>query len=147
MGAVFSIYAGFYYWIPKILGVPPFNLYSTWHFWALILGVNVTFIPQHFLGIQGIPRRIPDYADAYTGWNFTSSIGSIVSLGATVIFLYVLYKLTLNTILRVLNLWITVSFFSDFAEFSKSVSSFITLEGVVQSPTPEHPYRIIPVQS
>jgi len=91
MGAVFSIYAGAYYWIPKVLGVIYDEKLGAAHFWGLLIGVNLTFFPQHFLGLAGQPRRYPDFADAYAGWNYVSSIGSIISVVATGVFLYVVY--------------------------------------------------------
>ena len=76
MGAMFGIFAGFYYWINKITG----NFYSAFlaniHFWTIFLGVNITFMPLHFLGMYGMPRRIPDYPDIYYNWNYISSFGS-----------------------------------------------------------------------
>jgi len=70
MGAVFSIFAGFYYWAPKITGKMFSETLGQIHFWTLFAGVNVTFFPQHFLGLAGMPRRIPDYPDAFEGWNY-----------------------------------------------------------------------------
>ena len=67
MGAIFSIYAGIYYWAPKILGVNYDDRLAAVHFWTMLIGVNLTFMPQHFSGLQGIPRRIPDYPDSFYG--------------------------------------------------------------------------------
>lgn len=67
MGAIFSIYAGLYYWAPKILGVNYDDRLAAVHFWTMLIGVNLTFMPQHFSGLQGIPRRIPDYPDSFYG--------------------------------------------------------------------------------
>src|SRR5882762_174633 len=69
MGAVFGLFSGFYYWVPKIAGKMYNEFLGNVHFWVLFIGVNLTFFPQHFLGLSGMPRRIPDYADAYAGWN------------------------------------------------------------------------------
>jgi len=94
LGAVFAIFCGFYYWIGKMSG----RQYPEWagkiHFWATFLGVNLTFFPQHFLGLQGMPRRYPDYPEAFAFWNHISSIGAFISAAATVWFIGVaLYTL------------------------------------------------------
>ena len=90
LGAVFAIFAGIYYWIGKMSG----RQYPEWagklHFWVTFLGVNLTFFPQHFLGLAGMPRRYIDYPDAFAGWNYVSSIGSFISLGASVFFIFVM---------------------------------------------------------
>ena len=65
MGAVFSMFAGFYYWIPSVFNVKFSALLSRLHFFLLLIGVNLTFFPMHFLGLTGMPRRIPDYPDIY----------------------------------------------------------------------------------
>nr|QIA60376.1 cytochrome c oxidase subunit 1 [Heteroscyphus zollingeri] len=80
MGAVFASFAGFYYWIGKITGLQYPETLGQIHFWITFFGVNLTFFPMHFLGLAGMPRRIPDYPDAYAGWNAFSSFGSYVSV-------------------------------------------------------------------
>lgn len=91
MGAVFGIFAGLYFWCFKILGLK-FNIeLSVAHFWLFFLGVNITFFPMHFLGLSGMPRRIPDYPDAYHGWNFLASFGSYLSLFSLILFLIVVF--------------------------------------------------------
>jgi len=82
MGAVFALFSAWYFWIPKILGLNYNMKVGKIHFWVMFIGVNVTFFPQHFLGLQGMPRRISDYPDAFAGWNFVSSFGSIISVVA-----------------------------------------------------------------
>jgi heme/copper-type cytochrome/quinol oxidase subunit 1 len=96
MGAVFAMFAGFYYWIEKMTGCAYNELLGQIHFWLMFVGVNLTFFPMHFLGLAGMPRRIPDYPDAYASYNWISSYGSLVSSLATVFFFYVVYH-TLST--------------------------------------------------
>jgi cytochrome c oxidase subunit 1 len=88
MGAVFGLFAGFYYWIKVFLGVNYIEDLGKIHFWVTFIGVNLTFFPMHFLGLAGMPRRIPDYPDSYYGYNFIASYGSIISLVGLLIFLY-----------------------------------------------------------
>ena len=93
LGAVFAIFAGFYYWFSKMSGYE----YSEWlgqlHFWLTFIGVNLIFFPQHFLGLAGMPRRYADYPDAFAGWNYISSIGSYVAVaGLAVFFVNLIYS-------------------------------------------------------
>jgi len=89
MGAVFAIFAGFYYWFHKFTGLHYSEKLGNLHFWTFFFGVNITFFPMHFLGLAGMPRRIPDYPDALYQWNYISSFGSMLSLVSVVIFFYV----------------------------------------------------------
>lgn len=91
MGAVFAFFAGFYYWFWKITGYTYNELYGNIHFWLMFIGVNLTFFPMHFVGLAGMPRRIPDYPDNYYYWNILSSFGSIISAVSVVIFFYLIY--------------------------------------------------------
>jgi len=91
MGAVFAMFAGFYYWIGKITGLEYPEVLGQIHFWMFFLGVNLTFFPMHFLGLAGMPRRIPDYPDAYAGWNAIASFGSYVSAISGLFFFYIVY--------------------------------------------------------
>ena len=79
LGAVFAVFAGWYYWFPKITGYMYNETIGKLHFWLTFIGVNIAFFPQHFLGLAGMPRRIADYPDAFAGWNYVSSIGSYIS--------------------------------------------------------------------
>jgi cytochrome c oxidase subunit 1 len=91
MGAVFGIFAGFYYWIGKITGRQYPEVLGQIHFWLFFIGVNITFFPMHFLGLAGMPRRIPDFPDAYSGWNAVSSYGSYISFFSAILFFYIVY--------------------------------------------------------
>jgi len=93
MGAVFGIFSGFYYWIEKMVGLQYNTFFANLHFFTFFIGVNLTFMPLHFLGLAGMPRRIADYPDFYRGWNVVSSVGSYISLIATCIFVYVVYNM------------------------------------------------------
>jgi cytochrome c oxidase subunit 1 len=92
LGAVFAIFAGWYYWFPKITGYMYSEALGRLHFWLTLIGVNLAFFPQHFLGLAGMPRRYVDYPDAFAGWNFVSSIGAYISgVGLIVFFIGVAY--------------------------------------------------------
>ncbi|MDX1974798.1 MAG: cytochrome c oxidase subunit I [Rickettsiales bacterium] len=92
LGAVFAIFAAFYYWLGKMSG----KQYPEWlgklHFWTFFVGANLTFFPQHFLGLAGMPRRVPDYPDVYAGWNHWSSIGSYIAGFSVLIFLVLVWR-------------------------------------------------------
>jgi cytochrome c oxidase subunit 1 len=129
LGAVFSIFAGIYYWIGKMSG----HQYPEWagkfHFWTTFIGVNLTFFPQHFLGLAGMPRRYIDYADAYAGWNYVSSIGAYISFASTLFFVGMLIY-TLKAGRRVEpNYW---------------GAGATTLEWTVSSPPPFHTFNELP---
>jgi cytochrome c oxidase subunit 1 len=100
MGAVFSIFAGWYYWIGKMTGLQYPEVLGQIHFWLFFVGVNLTFFPMHFLGLAGMPRRIPDYPDAYAGWNSVASFGSYISSISVILFLVIVY-ITLTSGTRV----------------------------------------------
>ncbi len=87
MGAVFAIFAAWYYWFPKITGYMYSEFLGKLHFWITFIGVNVIFFPQHFLGLAGMPRRYIDYPDAYAGWNAISSYGSYIAAVGVLVFL------------------------------------------------------------
>jgi len=87
MGAVFTIFAGWYYWFYRMFGYNYNEVLGQIHFWLFFIGVNLTFFPMHFLGLAGMPRRIPDYADSYQVWNALASFGSYLSIIATLIFI------------------------------------------------------------
>ncbi len=92
MGALFSIFAGFYYWIGKMSGRQYPETLGKIHFWLTFIGVNLLFFPQHFLGLAGMPRRYIDYPDAFAGWNYMSSLGAYVSGLGALAFLLVVWR-------------------------------------------------------
>ena len=129
LGAVFTVFAGFYYWFPKITGYMYDEKWAIRHFWLLFIGVNLVFFPQHFLGLAGMPRRYIDYPDAYFLWNFVSSIGALVSLAATLVFLYTVYEALSRKRVAAGNPW------GEGAD---------TLEWTLPSPPPFHQYETLP---
>jgi cytochrome c oxidase subunit 1 len=96
MGAVFALFSGFYYWIERVLGERYDERLGQIHFWLTFFGVNITFFPMHFLGLAGMPRRIPDYPDAFAFWNKVSSFGSLLSLCGLMVFFFMLFRLMNN---------------------------------------------------
>jgi len=91
MGAMFGVFTGFYMWFGKIFGRQYVEVLGKMHFWTFFLGVLLTFMPMHFLGLAGMPRRIPDFPDAYSGWNWVSSLGSWISIISLGIFIFNVY--------------------------------------------------------
>ncbi|MFN8694361.1 MAG: cytochrome c oxidase subunit 1, partial [Holosporales bacterium] len=130
LGAVFAIFAGFYYWIGKMSGYQYNETMGKIHFWLFFIGVNLTFFPQHFLGLQGMPRRYPDYPDAYAGWNLISSYGAYISFASTLFFLVVVAQLFIKKNKAGNNPW---------GEGAN------TLEWTVSSPPPFHTFETLPV--
>ena len=129
LGAVFTIFAGFYYWFPKMTGYMYDEGLAKLHFWLLFIGVNVIFFPQHFLGLAGMPRRYVDYPDAYHMWNVVSSIGALISLAATIVFLYLVYEAFARKRVAGDNPW--------------GVGA-TTLEWTLPSPPPFHTFETLP---
>ena len=89
MGAIFSIFGGIYYWFEKLTGLAYSEFLAQLHFWVFFVGVNLTFFPMHYLGVAGMPRRIPDYPDAFYIFNKIASWGSYVSAFSVIIFFLV----------------------------------------------------------
>ena len=91
MGVVFGIFSGFYFWFGKMTGLKYPEILGQIHFWIFFIGVNLTFFPMHFLGLAGMPRRVPDYPDAFAGWNVVASFGSYISAFSVLLFFYIIY--------------------------------------------------------
>jgi len=146
LGAVFALFSAWYYWIPKITGLSYDLLLGKVHFYILFIGVNLTFFPQHFLGLQGMPRRISDYPDAFAGWNFVSSFGSIISVVATILFLHIVYRQLVEGKATQRYPWLRPQFFSDLFQtyFNRTFSS---IEWTLTSPPKPHAFVSLPLQS
>jgi len=129
LGAVFTIFAGWYYWFPKMTGYMYNETIGKAHFWVTFIGVNLLFFPQHFLGLAGMPRRIADYPDAFAGWNFVSSIGSYVSAFGVLIFLYGMWEAFSRKRVAGNNPW---------------GEGATTLEWALSSPPPFHQWETLP---
>lgn len=91
-GSLFTIFAGAYYWLPKWTGHMYNETLGKWHFWLSVIGFNVTFFPQHFLGLAGMPRRIPDYALQFADFNMISSIGAFIFGTSQLLFVIAVVK-------------------------------------------------------
>jgi cytochrome c oxidase subunit 1 len=146
MGAVFALFSAWYFWIPKILGLEYNIMLGKVHFWIMFIGVNVTFFPQHFLGLQGMPRRISDYPDAFAGWNFISSFGSIISVIATWLFLYIVYVQLVEARPTSRYPWLTPGFYNDSLQILLN-RSYGSLEWALTSPPKPHAFVSLPIQS
>jgi cytochrome c oxidase subunit 1 len=129
LGAVFTIFAGWYYWFPKMTGYMYDDRLGRLHFWVTFVGVNMVFFPQHFLGLSGMPRRIADYPDAFAGWNLVSSIGSYISGVGVLIFFFCMYKAFAAKVRAPANPW---------------GSGATTLEWTLPSPPPYHQFAVLP---
>lgn len=101
MGAVFALFAGFYFWFTFVTGKAIPEFLSQLHFWITFIGVNLTFFPMHFLGLAGMPRRIPDYPDCYYLWNSVASWGSMLTALGLILFFYIIYIALASTVFRV----------------------------------------------
>ena len=130
LGAVFAIFAGFYYWFEKMWGVKYNEFLGAAHFWVMFIGVNIVFFPQHFLGLQGMPRRYVDYPEAFTLWNYVSSVGYAITLVGVGIFLVVLIEAAIRRRKAVANPW---------------GEGATTLEWTLSSPPPFHQFNEPPV--
>lgn len=129
LGAVFTIFAGWYYWFPKMSGYMYNEFIGKLHFWLAFIGVNLIFFPQHFLGLAGMPRRYVDYPDAFAGWNLVSSIGSYISGVAMLIFFYGVYEAFAKKRPAGANPW---------------GEGATTLEWTLSSPPPFHQFETLP---
>nr|ARO47907.1 cytochrome c oxidase subunit I [Osmylidae sp. EMHAU-20151229-16] len=130
MGAVFAIMAGFIHWYPLLTGLSMNPNWLKSHFFVMFIGVNLTFFPQHFLGLAGMPRRYSDYPDSFTMWNSISSIGSTLSFFAVLFFLFIIWE----------------SFITN-RSIIMSIQASTSLEWLQAYPPAEHSYSELPILS
>jgi len=130
LGATFSIFAGWYYWFPKMTGYKYSEALGKLHFWLSFIGANTIFFPQHFLGLAGMPRRIVDYPDAFAGWNFVSSIGSYIFAVGLLVF-------AVNMIIAFRR--------KEAAGMNPWGEGATTLEWTLPSPPPFHQFDVLPL--
>jgi cytochrome c oxidase subunit 1 len=129
LGAVFAIFAGWYFWFPKITGYRYNEALGQLHFWLTFIGVNIAFFPMHFLGLAGMPRRIADYPDAFAGWNYVSSVGAFTAGAGMVVFMIAMAEALFAKRRAGDNPW--------------GVGA-TTLEWLLPSPPPFHSYNELP---
>jgi cytochrome c oxidase subunit 1 len=130
LGALFSIFAGFYYWFEKIFGVKYREFLGVTHFWITFVGVNLIFFPMHFLGLQGMPRRYVDYPEAFALWNQVASIGYVITSLGVAVFLVMLLDAMVERRKAEANPW---------------GEGATTLEWTLPSPPPFHQFNELPV--
>jgi len=152
LGAVFSIFAGYYFWSPKVLGLYYNERLAQIQFWTLFIGANVTFMPQHFLGLQQMPRRIPNYPDAFYGWNVVSSIGSLISFVSLILFFYIIYDQLVNGLYNKDTVAISSLYDPDFTESNIIFNEFNlhrapSLEWASDNPPSLHTFNTPVIQS
>jgi cytochrome c oxidase subunit 1 len=126
--SIFALFGAIYYWLPKWTGHMYSETAGKWHFWLTTIGMNLTFFPQHFLGLAGMPRRIPDYALQFTEFNQMSTVGAFLTIGSQLIFFYVAFKAIKGGQKATTQVW-------DGAE---------GLEWTVPSPAPYHTFATPP---
>jgi cytochrome c oxidase subunit 1 len=129
MGALFSMFAGFYYWFSKMTGYEYNETLGKLQFWVMFIGVNVLFFPMHFTGLSGMPRRYADYPDAFEGWNHVSSIGAYISAAGAILFLIIIAEAFLRKRSAEMNPW---------------GEGATTLEWTLPSPPPFHQFNELP---
>jgi cytochrome c oxidase subunit 1 len=130
LGAVFAIFAAWYYWFPKITGRVIPDWIGRWHFYVAFISANLVFFPQHFLGLAGMPRRYIDYPEVFSGWNFISSLGSYLSAVAMILFFYGVLRAFTSKERAADNPW---------------GEGATTLEWTLSSPPPFHQFNTLPV--
>ena len=130
LGAIFAIFAGWYYWFPKMTGYMYNEALGRLHFWLTFIGANVLFFPQHFLGLAGMPRRYVDYPDAFAYWNWWSSVGSYITALGTLVFIFGMLHAYLVTRRR--------------AGDNPWGPGATTLEWTLPSPPPSHTFETVP---
>jgi cytochrome c oxidase subunit 1 len=129
LGSAFAIFAGFYYWFPKMTGYLYNETLGRIQFWITFIGVNIVFFPQHFLGLAGMPRRYVDYPDAFAPWNLVSSLGAYVSTTGVLVFLVVVAEAFMRKRPAPENPW---------------GEGATTLEWTLSSPPPTHQFSTLP---
>jgi cytochrome c oxidase subunit 1 len=127
-GAVFAIISGVYYWLPKWTGHMYNETLGKIHFWLSVISVNITFFPMHFLGLAGMPRRIPDYALQFANFNAIASFGAFIFGLSQLLFVYIIFRTIYKGKPATAQVW-------EGAE---------GLEWTVPSPAPHHTFAVPP---
>jgi cytochrome c oxidase subunit 1 len=129
LGAIFAIFAGWYYWFPKMTGYMYNSFIARLHFWITFISVNIIFFPMHFLGLAGMPRRYIDYPDAFAGWNRIESYGSYLAGFGVLVFLFGVFEAFSKKRIAGANPW---------------GEGATTLEWQLPSPPPFHQWEQLP---
>jgi cytochrome c oxidase subunit I len=129
LAAAFAIFGGWYYWFPKMTGYMYSETLGKLNFWLMFVGANLAFMPMHFLGLAGMPRRVADYPDDFAGWNLVSSVGSYISFAGFMVFLFAVAYAFARKVPAPANPW--------------GVGA-TTLEWTLPSPPPFHSFETLP---
>lgn len=151
LGALFAIFAGYYYWSPMVTGLYYNNVLSKIQFWLFFIGANVTFLPMHFLGMNGMPRRIPDYPDAFAGFNAICSFGAVLSIISLLFFGYVIYDQLINGLANKIystnSLLKDPDFFESNNTFNSNEVKSESIEFLLNYPPMFHTFNTVAIQS
>lgn len=145
MGVVFSVLAGWYYFSPKILGWKYNETLGQIHFFVFFIGVNLTFFPQHFSGLNGMPRRIPDYPDAFYPYQWFSSMGSMISTVSLILFIYIVFKQITEAKYATEADYIEAPFF--YPSYLGNQEGSSNLVFILQNPPAAHSFVEMPIMS
>jgi len=146
MGAVYALFAAWFFWSPKFEGLTYNDTKGKIHFWGMFIGVNCTFFPMHFLGLQGMPRRIPDYPDAFAGWNLVASAGSMISIIMSAYFITIICDKFERGLDASRDGWLKDEYIEAYGAWVDNSELSKNIEWSINSPPHFHAFNKLPIQ-